>query len=477
LCDDEDPDNKVCCKIDELQYNAPDSGYTEVTDTLYVYKGESISFKAIPDSCKDPFPNDKPVWSVSWNPTGEWTGDTKEFTFDTVSSSPTDYKTVTVECGNTKTANVIVCEVETSHIKFDHSSGDSGDGIDIRESYSTDISVPEWVKGGQNKPAAYKKSISVTIKARLTVSPAVTTSAKVSATATGTVFGNLGEQTVNFSSGVSNPEYVSFTPANNTQSQIDYDTVQWQWEVKRLGVSGSTLYNTNLSGPHTIYTVLATPTSPMTEPWVSVLDIAVPCAFYDTTESAAMYDIWNVFYHNLNGTYDTVSGAPRYGSSTNFNATGFVANANLSNIGTVNCYDMGKAVMVFGNSLGCNASFTFVSPFGYLNCVKPIGCGWTNNPFHDNSSYNSNAVVGGDDSGTDGRSSFANHAFSTITQGIYDGSAGYVDVDSDPDDGPNFTSHALDGNDTWNSSYKTRVIDDNPSTSTGSPQNYSISAY
>ncbi len=44
-----------------------------------------------------------------------------------------------------------------------------------------------------------------------------------------------------------------------------------------------------------------------------------------------------------------------------------------------------------------------------------------------------------------------------------------MDVDSDPDFGPPHTARDLDGHDDWNSSYRNRVIDDNPASTPGTP--------
>ena len=77
-----------------------------------------------------------------------------------------------------------------------------------------------------------------------------------------------------------------------------------------------------------------------------------------------------------------------------------------------------------------------------------------------------------------GRSLFGNHGFARLGEGIYDASVGCVDVDLDPDDGPiHFPYRYLDGDDTWSSDYENRVIDDNPSSTTSSPVNYSFSVH
>jgi hypothetical protein len=151
-----------------------------------------------------------------------------------------------------KVAYMNLIKIEVADIKFNHSVGDTSDGITIH-----DATVPEWVKGGENDPAAYKKNTSVTIKAKFSVLPTSVTSAKIRATTSDSILGNLGEQTVNFSSGES--EYVTFSPSNSTPGSIGENTVAWQWKAKDLNGESLSEYNINLSGPHTIYTIYASP--------------------------------------------------------------------------------------------------------------------------------------------------------------------------------------------------------------------------
>jgi len=386
-----------------------------------------------------------------------------------------------------------VIEVDITHVKFNHSAGDSADGIDIRENYSTDISVPEWVNGGQNKPAAYKKETNVTIQARFTVSPSTVASAKIRAITSDPILGWLGEQTVSFSGGVSSPEYISFTPTYCTPLGVNKGTVTWDWKVCDTDGGGSPEWDIGSSGPHTIYTVVDTPTAPMAEPWQDVLDIACEEASGTPTAGSAMWYIWDDFYNDAGGVYDTNVGAPQYAWKSptgKFYLTLWLSN--YPSIGVVNCHDMAQAEVAFANSLGSGAACSYVDDFGYLNCIHAIGCGWTNNPFYDNDDYDNNAVLDGDaandwiDDNHAGRSLFGNHGFARLGQDIYDASGGEVDIGSPPwdandscdpnrpDYGPPFNAHALDGNDTWGSSYRDRVIDDFPvpPLGTGAPVNY-----
>jgi hypothetical protein len=174
-----------------------------------------------------------------------------------------------------------------------------------------------------------------------------------------------------------------------------------------------------------------------------------------------------------------VSGAGKYtgGTSHSFNLSSWLFNYRYSNIGTVNCYDMGKAVVIFSNAMGANAKYTYVNPFGYLNCIKPVGRGWANNPFYDNPGCNPNPIVDGDWSSAQGRCRFGNHGFSRVSDYILDGSGGQVDVDADPDYGPPHTARELNGADTWTNNYRYLVIDNYPVSYPGYPTDYGFSVY
>jgi len=77
-----------------------------VPNVAYVAKGTTLSFKAIKSPAAAAWPDGKPVWAGTSGASG--TGETTSVTFNTVSTSSSDYQTVTVECGNTLTRNVIV---------------------------------------------------------------------------------------------------------------------------------------------------------------------------------------------------------------------------------------------------------------------------------------------------------------------------------------------------------------------------------
>jgi hypothetical protein len=139
---------------------------------------------------------------------------------------------------------------------------------------------------------------------------------------------------------------------------------------------------------------------------------------------------------------------------------------------------MAKSLVVFANALGCGATNTYVEPFGYLNCIMPIGRGWTNNPFYEDTLYwDPNPIVPGHWTWQEGRSAFGNHAFARFNNAtIYDASVGIVDSLA-PVDSPPHEEYWLCGWDTWDSNYRNRVIDDDPVSNPGSPSNEAFDVF
>jgi hypothetical protein len=365
--------------VDKIQYNNPVSGWTDVTGTLYVHKDDYIKFKAVPNPSDANWPTGTPVWKLSGSNYGDPCG-VKDITFSTMSSNPTDYKVVSVQCGNTVDANVVVCVVEVNDISFNHDDCLSGhyDAITIRESNSVNITVPEWRKGIYNKPAAYLMGISyIDIKARFTITPAVSPTTTILADGDPNVLEVSG---ITFSSGIS--PNTRFTQAAGSLGRVDVNDVTWQWKVKHFG-NGWGQININTSGPHKIYTILATPQAPMSVPWSQVLEKS--CAWAKnmyTPETAAGKVVDAVFGSGYK--YDDANGAPRY---LDYIDDKYKLTTCLSDWGTslsVNCWDCAQVVCIFSNSVGCNLGIRKIYKSGgfNLNYILPIGASsWTNEPF------------------------------------------------------------------------------------------------
>ncbi len=124
--------------VQKIQYQS-DSGFTDVSGTLYVLRGTSVTFKAIPTPANEPWPGGKPVWGGTSGASG--TGDTKSVTFNTISESTSDFKMVIAESGNIVVVNVIVYELAPQGIPRDNfparSLSDIGIGEEVDLSFTT----------------------------------------------------------------------------------------------------------------------------------------------------------------------------------------------------------------------------------------------------------------------------------------------------------------------------------------------------
>lgn len=90
--------------LDRIQYNDPQNGWIACPSPLYVMKGTSVQFKAIPSPADASFPSGQPTWSGA--ATGS--GATASAIFSSASSSLSDYKTATATCGNSVSCNGVV---------------------------------------------------------------------------------------------------------------------------------------------------------------------------------------------------------------------------------------------------------------------------------------------------------------------------------------------------------------------------------
>ena len=206
-----------------------------------------------------------------------------------------------------------VVKVETTNIKFNHNTGSSAsDALNIRQNYANgfDISNGEWVKGGANIPVCYTTNKVVTVKARFTVQPDCIKSAGIWAVSTGSggSLGDVVKTNVTFSGGISVGDtygYVELLVSGNTPNVVKKTTTDaWQWKAENIN-GASVVCDFDVSGPHTVYTILNEPMSPWVNTfgnqqnaWVSALDFAtITCnAAGSATEDDAMQAITTHLY-------------------------------------------------------------------------------------------------------------------------------------------------------------------------------------
>lgn len=238
--------------VAKIQYNDRDSGWTDVTGTLYAYKGGQIEFKAIA-SPEGAWFEGKPEWSGSSGATGS--GETKTVTFNTISSSGSDYTVIASCCDSHETVNVIVCEVEVTDVTFDHESSTSGhnDALTIFDVVQT----PEWEKDVRNEPAVYvMNTANIDIKAGFRILPSVSSPETTILATSGSTLGNVEEKNIVFSGSTVSE---LFSLDGSSAAAIDKSTVTWQWKVKDFGHCLPGEFDINTSGSHTIYTIYNDP--------------------------------------------------------------------------------------------------------------------------------------------------------------------------------------------------------------------------
>ncbi len=293
--------------------------------------------------------------------------------------------------------------VTLAAIKFNYDTGNKGlDAINIRENYTTPVTIPEWQPGNINaadSPAAYSiketsgKTVSVQVK--FNIDTKSDTSLQIQATGGG-ILGAIDPVTVTFKNGVSDPEYVTIplSHLNIAGGGINKADISWVWQYQPSGGSWTTMATTN----HRIYVVLESPNLPWTPdelpsdtqvPWTDVLDFACDWANGKTNQTDAATAITTQVNGAIGLTYDTSHGASVYtlrssGGKYQFLCTEFLEflNGGTGKGRIVNCTDCATIVATFANSIGCNITeSTMYSVAGgqldAFKCNKIIAIGGT----------------------------------------------------------------------------------------------------
>ena len=310
-----------------------DTDSPEGEETIYVKANEDVTLTAYTDPDEMTWPTDNPEWSGGGL---SGSGETKKF-----NNNPNEY-TITVTCGTSvKKIKIIAINIEVTHIALNYNtSSSSSDGLNIKASYSGgDISAPEATPSGGDKKALYIANKDITVKARLTIEPAITiNNIKISANVNGWSIGGLSENTVSFSSGISTGDtiggtsgFVSFSSENPTVSTIKKETAEFEWKLNSIaGQNHTSLTDLNSISGITIYTILGSPLSPWTttgntKPWVSALEFAIiTCGANNKNEENALSAITNFLYgisYTGNAQCLVFSGGTTYFSYTQYMST------------------------------------------------------------------------------------------------------------------------------------------------------------
>ncbi len=242
------------------------------------------------------------------------------------------------------------------------------DAINIRRNGCQEVRVPEWVRG-QSYPAAYIKKrirkIKVTFLAASSIKKAF-----IGAVKKNDVLIGVGRKNVDFkkfenSNNIKRGEAI-FEVIDRTPGEIRKEYQQWQWYCKKIILND----DNNLSYPrlyigdsmNKIFIILSAPQSPWCHDgehalWTDVLDFSCEWADGAMTPKEAATKICKHLYNDLGGSYS--QGASYTNNLTEpFDLTRFMYNiASSKSIGEVNCTDMGKALVIFSNAIGCGLSY------------------------------------------------------------------------------------------------------------------------
>ncbi|NJK97705.1 MAG: hypothetical protein HC905_24850 [Bacteroidales bacterium] len=359
-------------------------------------------------------------------------------------------------------------------IKFNYEPGNTNDAIYLKLDNYNFVPVPEWVKDTPPEKMAYiagqsNRKIQVSFDSNCENMHLLINLTVTSGTGIGTICNY-------FISNYHKLDFVTLTLSGSIPNSVGKRNYTWQWSIYAIPIDGGFCSASSLATTdHTYYTLISNPLAPMENPWTPLLDKACYWASGQTNVTNTLIKITEGLYNHTGFLYNVVDGSARYtinGTNGSFDLTTMLDEIGGYTI-KVNCYDMGKALKTFSAALGCNTSYLFVQTFGYLNCIKAIGRGWSNNPFYEHPSYSKDMIVGEDDDEQVGRSKFNNHAFCQFNNLTFDACL-KVDVDSDPDDDPHTESWAYGW--VWGT-YKSNVVDNIPATSTSDPISYNFSIY
>src|ERR1044072_2150486 len=140
----------------EIQYQDGNT-FVSIAGTLYVLKGTPVTFKAIPEPPATVFSPSQPTWSGSSGASG--TGETMAVTFNSVSSSTSDYKTVIASTANEVTVNVIVYESAGKLTPQDNFTGRSTTDFGVGEVIALSFTATPAVTAAQAGGLLWKQTV------------------------------------------------------------------------------------------------------------------------------------------------------------------------------------------------------------------------------------------------------------------------------------------------------------------------------
>lgn len=281
-------------------------------------------------------------------------------------------------------------EIDVVAIQFNFEAGNTDDALYIIKNSSENIDCPEWYPSlSRNNPFAYIKSQTnrhfyVTFEHNQ--GQGEICSMRVYTTGSGYYPGL-----------VANSAYVSFPSCGDNTSveltmtgSVSNSVQSWgfhlNWYVTMInGLTQSPYYSMGTTGEHDYYILLATPQSPMGEPWTDVLDYSCVWAANQSTASNVAHVITEGIYYmgDTDGDidYDWPLRRCIYSLGRDnriFKLSDFLSDINTLDTVTVNCSDVGNLFNIFSAAVGLSSYskriWKSTSPYIFLTeLVDPIG--------------------------------------------------------------------------------------------------------
>jgi hypothetical protein len=266
------------------------------------------------------------------------------------------------------------------------------DAIDIVMNSIGDVRVPEWKSGEKSYPAAYIKNKLITIMACFATKFEIP-EAEIWAEKTKTSkLKDIEKETVSFKNDGTS-DSICFNVSGKTPDEITTFVQKWKWywkdpkrpnsKPKKIKVSK----NNNIS-ENKIYVILSEPKylwskSQETKPWADVLDRSCRWANGENEPIDAAEKITQHLYDDIGGRY--TSSSPQYSGYKTFQLKKFIEA--IPRVHYVNCYDLGKALVIFTDFVGCKAICKESNPFGTLRLSILVGRNWPTGSYFDFHAY------------------------------------------------------------------------------------------
>ncbi len=280
--------------------------------------------------------------------------------------------------------------VTLKSISFDYDPvGTAVDALTIRQNFSSNVSVPEWIPANKNpedSPCAYALSLIEgkipTIQVKLEIPKSTKHSVMIQATGGG-ILGAIDPVNANFKSGTSVTITLNLSHQTLATGGVGRTDVTWNWQYRIDNNAWEVMAGTK----HRVYITLDRPCNPWKQtsdrtdnqlPWTDVLDYACTWAAGAKSTDDILSKVTTKVNSGIGLVYDTNSGASvytgMYSGTRCFLCTRFIdfLTKGKGNGKTVNCTDCATIVTTFANILGSDVMEAIMT--SYPKALEGFSC-------------------------------------------------------------------------------------------------------